>query len=290
MLDGHVLIRRQFIEDVVDAVAGEQADDIVLGGEVKARGAGIALAAGAAAQLVVDAAALVAFGAEYVETAQFDNTLAQLDVDAATGHVGGDGDLARLTGMLDDLGFFLVVLGVQDLVRHTAAFEHVAQIFAGLDGYGADQHRLALFVALDDILGGGLELGLLVLEDEVVAIVANHLLVGRNGDYFQLVDMHELIGLGGRRAGHAGQLVIHAEIVLQGDGGERLVLIADVHLLLGLDRLVQSFGVTAPLHDAAGEFVDDQHLAVLDYILDIFLEEGAGAERLHQVVDQLAVF
>ena len=52
------------VEDLVDPVAGEQADEVVLGGEEEARLAGVALAAGAAAQLVVDPARLVALGAD----------------------------------------------------------------------------------------------------------------------------------------------------------------------------------------------------------------------------------
>ena len=52
------------VEDLVDAVAGEQAHEVVLGGEEEARLARVALAAGAAAQLVVDAARLVALGAD----------------------------------------------------------------------------------------------------------------------------------------------------------------------------------------------------------------------------------
>src|SRR5436190_2172160 len=44
------------LEDVVDPVAREQADEVVLAGEEEARLARVALAAGAAAQLVVDAA------------------------------------------------------------------------------------------------------------------------------------------------------------------------------------------------------------------------------------------
>ena len=55
------------VDDLVDPVAGEQADEVVLRGEVEAGLAGVALAARAAAQLVVDAARLVALGAEDVE-------------------------------------------------------------------------------------------------------------------------------------------------------------------------------------------------------------------------------
>ena len=98
--------------------------------------AGIALAAGAAAQLVVDAAALVPLGAEHVEAAGGERLFlesrdlgadlaasralsrsprssmsaqfladahvgiaAELDVGAAAGHVGGDGDGARHAGL-----------------------------------------------------------------------------------------------------------------------------------------------------------------------------------------------
>ena len=59
-------------------------------------------------------------------------------------------------------------------------------------------------------------------------------------------------------------------------------------MLLGLERLVQALGVAAPLHDAAGELVDDLHLAVHDDVVDIAMEEELGLQRLLQVVRQLA--
>ena len=58
-------------------------------------------------------------------------------------------------------------------------------------------------------------------------------------------------------------------------------------LLLGLDRLVQALGVAAALEDAAGELVDDHHLAVLDHVLDVLVVERLGAQRLDEVVDEL---
>src|SRR3712207_7969000 len=57
---------------------------------------GVALAARAAAQLVVDAPRLVALRAEDVEPAQLDDALPELDVDAAAGHVRRDRDRAAL--------------------------------------------------------------------------------------------------------------------------------------------------------------------------------------------------
>ena len=51
----------------------EDAHQIVFEREIEARGAGIALAAGAAAELVVDAARLVALRADDVQTAEADH-------------------------------------------------------------------------------------------------------------------------------------------------------------------------------------------------------------------------
>src|ERR1019366_2024825 len=53
----------QFVEDLVDAIAREQAHQVILGGQEEARLARVALATGTAAQLVVDPPRLVALGA-----------------------------------------------------------------------------------------------------------------------------------------------------------------------------------------------------------------------------------
>ena len=53
-----------------DLPAAEEAHQVVFQGQVEARGTGVALAGGAPAQLVVDAAGLVALGADDVQPAQ----------------------------------------------------------------------------------------------------------------------------------------------------------------------------------------------------------------------------
>ena len=140
----------------------EDAHQIVIEREIEAAFARVALTAGAAAELVVDAAGLVALGAEDEETAGgFDffalvgadlfplveassscfvvlgfslrrvasvlsgadfvlgqelGVAAEQDVGSAAGHVGGDRDGALASGLGDDLGFALVLFGVQDVV------------------------------------------------------------------------------------------------------------------------------------------------------------------------------
>ena len=111
--------------------------------------------------------------------------------------------------------------------------------------------------------------------------------VGGNGDHVELVDLPELAGLGHGRAGHAADLVVELEEVLQRDRGQRLVLFLDLHAFLGLDRLVQPVAPVAALHQAAGELVDDDDLAVLDHVVDVALVEMMGLQR---IVDQVRPF
>jgi len=79
-------------------------------------------------------------------------------------------------------------------------------------------------------------------------------------------------------------LLVHAEVVLNRDGRERLILLADMDALLGLHRLVQPVGPTTTRHQTAGEFVDDDDLAVFDDIVNIALKNRVGFESLLHVV------
>ena len=60
-------------------------------------------------------------------------------------------------------------------------------------------------------------------------------------------------------------------------------------LLLGLDRLVQAVAPAASRHQAAGELVDDDDLAVLHHVVDVELEERVRAQRLVDVVLDVGV-
>ena len=86
-----------------------------------------------------------------------------------------------------------------------------------------------------------------------------------------------------------GELLVEAEVVLERDRRQRDVLLLDRHALLGLDRLVQALRPAAAFHDPARELVDDLHLAVLDHVVDVALEERLRLQRLRQVVDVLHV-
>ena len=176
-------------------------------------------------------------------------------------------------GLRDDRGLALVVLGVEDHVRDARFLEARRERLARLDRHRADQHRLPALVAVADLLDDRAPLLLGGAVDHVLVVLADHRLVGGDHHHVELVDLVELGGLGVGRAGHAGELLVHAEVVLEGDGGERLVLALDLDAFLGLDRLVQAVGPAPAGHHAAGELVDDDDLAVLDQVVDVALEQ-----------------
>ena len=67
--DRLAFLQPKLLQHAVHAVRAEDAHQVVFERQIELRAAGIALAAGAAAQLVVDAAALMALGADDVEAA-----------------------------------------------------------------------------------------------------------------------------------------------------------------------------------------------------------------------------
>src|SRR5579862_3280568 len=260
----HRLVLRDLeaLHDPLDAVAGEQAHEVVLAGEVEARLAGVALAAGAAAKLVVDASAR---------------------------HVRRDRHRAALARVLDDLGLARVLLRVQDAVPDALPRQQLREVLRRLDRDRADEDRLSLLRALLDVARDGEELPVLRLEDEVLLVLARDGDVGRDLDDAEVVDLDELLLLRLRGTGHAGELLVQAEVVLQRDRRHRQVLFLDGDVLLRLDRLVQALAPAAAFHDAAGELVDDLDLAVLDDVVDVVLVERLRLQRLVQMVDELRV-
>ena len=115
--------------------------------------------------------------------------------------------------------------------------------------------------------------------DLVVAILTDHRQVGRNDYGFQPINLLELIGFRIGRTGHTGKLAVHAEIVLEGDRGQRLVFILDRHTFLSFDRLVQPFRPAAAGHQASREFIDDDDLAILNDVVLIAQKEVMGTQR-----------
>ncbi len=229
-------------------------------------------------------------GADYRKSAGSLHLGRKLDVGASSGHIGGDGHRAGLSGAGHYLGLSGELLGVQQLgVSDPGPLHHSQEQFGSLHVGGAHQHRPSRLAELQHPLDHGVILGPLGLVDEILLIIPDHGLVGGYDHHVKLVYGPELSGLRLRRTGHSGQLMIHSEIVLKGDGGESLGGILHLHVLLGLHRLMQSVAPAPALHDSAGLLVHDLHLAVHYDVVHILLEHGIGLEQLDHRVHPLAL-
>ena len=120
--------------------------------------------------------------------------------------------------------------------------------------------------------------------DLVVLVETPDRHVGRNLDHVELVDLGEFVGLGRGGAGHAGELLVEAEIILEGDRGEGDVLRLDGDMFLGFERLMEALRIAPPGHHPAGEFVDDHHLVVADDVILVAMEQCMGLQGLLHVM------
>ncbi len=89
----------------INAARAEQTHQVVFERDEELRRTRVALASGASAQLAVDTAAFVAFGADDGQTSGLLDFGRELDVGTAARHVGGDGHLPGASGFGHDLGF-----------------------------------------------------------------------------------------------------------------------------------------------------------------------------------------
>ena len=182
-----------------------------------------------------------------------------------------------------------MVLGIQDFVGDSHLAKQCADELRFLDRDGTDENRLALLVDTFDFLADGPVLELLVEEHEVVQILTDDRQVSGDDHDIQVVDLVEFGGFGVCRSGHARELVVHSEEVLERDGCQGLVLAQDPDVLLGLDGLMQTVGVASSVKDSSCKFIYYLDLIVGDDIVGILVVEVLGDHCLGHVMDVFEV-
>src|SRR5882762_5554464 len=120
--------------------------------------------------------------------------------------------------------------------------------------------------------------------DDVGIFPANQRAVGGNHDDVKVVNLAKFGGFGFRGAGHAGQLFVHAEVILEGDRRERLIFALDFHALFGFHSLVKPVRPTAAGHLAAGKFVNDDDFAAFVDVVDVNFVKRVRAQGLVNMV------
>ncbi|MDT4853706.1 hypothetical protein FQZ97_879830 [compost metagenome] len=133
-----------------------------------------------------------------------------------------------------------MLLGVQHLVWDLLEGQHTAQQLRVFHRGGTYQHRPAYTYHLIDLLYYRVIFLPYGFVNLIFAVIADNVSIRRNGDHIQLVDLPELRCLRLCRTGHTGQLVVHPEIVLQGNGSIGLGRVFHLHIFFGFYRLVKA--------------------------------------------------
>ena len=107
-----------------------------------------------------------------------------------------------------------------------------------------------------------------------------------NDHGFQTVNFLELVGFGVCCTGHATQLAVQTEVVLEGDGSHGLVFSLNGHTFFGFDRLVQAIAPAAARHETACELVHNDNLTLLHHIVLIAVVDVIGPQGCREVVHE----
>src|SRR5262249_32024124 len=125
MLELLALLQPEALHDFCHPIVrAEVAHQLVLDTDVKPRGARVALTRAAPAYLPINPARSVPLGSDNHQTAQLRHPWTELNIGAATSHVRGNRDRARLTGAGHDLSLLHVKFRIQHVMRNFLALQH----------------------------------------------------------------------------------------------------------------------------------------------------------------------
>ena len=211
---------------------------------------------------------------------------AQHNIGTTTRHVGGDGYRCRITCLRNNIRFFGVEFGVQYVVLDARFRQLVRNHFGFFNGDGPHQNRLAFSSTLANVFDDRLNFFRFGHVHQVWHILTDHRTVGWNDHGIQLVDRAEFKRFGIGCTGHARQLLVQTEVVLEGDRRQRLVFVLNIHAFFGFYSLVQTVRPATSLHGTTGVLIDNDHFAVFYDVVDVAGEQRVGTQRGGHMVHQ----
>ena len=272
------------------AVGTEQPHQIVFQRDKELGFAGITLTTASTTQLVVNTSGLMPLRADDHKTARRSRLLVQLDIRTTTRHVGGDGNCAVNAGVRHDLRLQLVELGVQHLMLQTVSLKDGGKLFRSVDIDRAHQNGLSLGVRLLYRMKNSLEFFFSCFIDSVLLIDTCHRLIRGDRYHIHAVNVTELLFLRERRTCHARFFLKFIKEILESNVGERLALPLHLHMLLRLNRLMQTVGITTSRHDTPGKLVHDHNLIILHHIILIAEHQVMRPQSQYDVVLDFQIF
>ena len=170
-------------------------------------------------------------------------------------------------------------------MRNVSHLQHLAQKLADFNRCCTNQYRTTCITHRFDFINNGSILFACSLIYAIVKVVAGNRTVCWNFNNVKFVYIPEFPCFCTCCTRHTGQLVIHTEVVLQGNSCKCLCCSFNLDMFLSFNSLMQSIAPTTPFHDTSCLFVDNLYLTVHDNIFVVFIEHGVGFQQLLQCMN-----
>ena len=287
MFDGFIIFHTQFIHNACDIITAKETHQIIFQRQEEFRGTRVTLTSATTTQLVIDTTAFVTFGTNDVQATKFRYAFAQHNVSTTTCHISSNGNCAVLTSMRNNLCFLFVVLSVQNVMRNTTTFKHCRKFFRLCDRGSTYENRSTGFMTSFDFVNCSFVLSKLSFVDNVRSVGTDHRFVGRNNYNAQTIDFLEFLFFSFSSTGHTSQLVVHTEVVLEGDGCQGLAFTFYFYAFFSFDCLVQAFGEATTKHQTTSEFVNNNNLAIFNNVVTVTVHQSFSFQSTHQLVGEV---
>lgn len=176
-------------------------------------------------------------------------------------------------------------LGIEDIMFNAAFFKEFGQLFRLLDARRSYKDRTALLVKFLNSICHGAVLSTARFIDDIWIVDTDIGFICRHNHNIKAVDLLEFLLFGLGRTGHARELIIHTEVVLESDGGKCLAFPFDLDMFLCLNGLMQPFAVPAAKHEATRKFIDNDDFPILYDIIAVTVHEGLGLQGCHELME-----
>ena len=213
----------------------------------------------------------------------------KLNISTTACHIGSNCNLTLSTGLSYNLRLKLMELRIQNLMLYAPLTKHCRQLLTGFNCNSTNQYRLSLGMCLNNSIHNGIELLLLSLIYGILMIDSGNRLIGRNLNYIHAVNISELLLLSKSSTGHAGLLLKLIEEVLESDSRKSLAFPLNLHMLLGLNCLMESVRITTAGHNTTRELINNKHLVILNNIVLVSEHQIMSSECQNNIMLDLDI-
>ena len=131
----------------------------------------------------------------YLQTSEFLNAIAKLNISTTTSHVSSNCHCTHLTCIGNNLSLKLMEFGIKNFMWNTFLLKLFAKVFRCVNIYRAYKYRLSFFVCRYYISNNSIELFFLCLINSIFIIDTSYRKICRNLNNIHLIDVTEFFFL-----------------------------------------------------------------------------------------------